>query len=87
LEDNNIQLISSNNTYEHIYPEVLGGIIQRMWALLAPGGIMSHFIDMSDHFAHMDRGIDIYNFLRFSEKQWDLIDNRIQPQNRWRLQH
>ena len=87
LEDKNIQLITSNNTYEHIYPEVLGGIIQRMWDLLAPGGLMSHFIDMSDHFAHMDKGIDIYHFLRFSEEQWSLIDNRIQPQNRWRMQH
>lgn len=86
LVGENIQLISSNNTYEHIYPFVLRGIIDRLWQILAPGGVMSHFIDMSDHFAHMDRGIDIYHFLRFSEKQWAWIDNRIQPQNRWRLQ-
>ena len=86
LEDPNIQLISSNNTYEHIYPEVLRGIIERLWGLLAPGGTMSHFIDMSDHFAHMDSSISIYNFLRFTPRQWALIDNEIQPQNRWRLQ-
>ena len=45
---------------------------------------MSHFIDMSDHFAHFDRSITMYNFLRFSEGQWGMIDNEIQPQNRWR---
>ena len=87
IPDNDIQLISSNNTYEHIYSEVLGGIIKNLWRLLAPGGLMSHFIDMSDHFAHMDSSIDIYNFLRFTETQWQMIDNSIQPQNRWRLQH
>lgn len=45
---------------------------------------MSHFIDLSDHFAHMDSSINIYNFLRFSKRQWDVIDNSIQPQNRLR---
>jgi hypothetical protein len=87
LPEENILLLSSNNTYEHIYPEVLGGIVAKMWSLTAPGGMMSHFIDMSDHFAHMDTSITIYNFLRFSETQWQWIDNSIQPQNRWRLQH
>jgi hypothetical protein len=46
---------------------------------------MSHFVDMSDHFAHFDQAISIYNFLKFSDKQWQLIDNSVQPQNRWRL--
>ena len=46
---------------------------------------MSHFIDMSDHFAHFDKSITIYNFLRFSERQWKWIDNIIQPQNRLRI--
>ncbi|WP_367393053.1 class I SAM-dependent methyltransferase [Lewinella sp. LCG006] len=85
LPEENILLLSSNNTYEHIYPQVLGGIVAKLWSLTAPGGVMSHFIDMSDHFAHMDKSITIYNFLRFSEQQWQWIDNPIQPQNRWRL--
>ena len=46
---------------------------------------MSHFIDMSDHFAHFDRNITIYNFLKFSRKQWRLIDNSIQHLNRLRI--
>jgi hypothetical protein len=46
---------------------------------------MSHFIDMSDHFAHFDAGINIYNFLQFTPRQWQLIDNSIQPQNRLRV--
>ena len=40
---------------------------------------------MSDHFAHLDKKITIFNFLKFSEKQWQIIDNTIQPQNRLRI--
>ena len=32
----------------------------------------------------MDSSITIYNFLRYSSRQWKLIDNDIQPQNRLR---
>ncbi|NUO03298.1 MAG: hypothetical protein HUU01_22025 [Saprospiraceae bacterium] len=40
---------------------------------------------MSDHFAHFDKSITIYHFLRFSEQAWQIIDNSIQPQNRLRF--
>jgi hypothetical protein len=48
---------------------------------------MSHFIDMSDHFARLDPSITIYNYLRYSKRQWRWIDNTIQPQNRLRISH
>ena len=78
-------LINSNNTFEHIYPEILIDIVKEFKRLLKPGGIMSHQIDMSDHFAHLDKSITIYNFLKYSDKEWSLIDNTIQPQNRLRV--
>lgn len=84
ISDQAIDLICSNNTFEHIYPDVLAGILREFKRVLEPDGVMSHFIDLSDHFAHFDPSINIYNFLRFSEKQWAMIDNDIQPQNRWR---
>lgn len=77
-------LICSNNTFEHIFPEVLAGILKEFRRVLKSEGVMSHFIDLSDHFAHFDTSINIYNFLRFSQRTWDRIDNDIQPQNRWR---
>ena len=46
---------------------------------------MCHFIDMSDHFAHFDSSINIYNFLKYSDRKWKWIDNSIQPQNRMRF--
>ena len=77
-------LICSNNTFEHVYPEVLRGILSEFRRVVKQDGVMSHFIDLSDHFAHLDRSIGIYNFLRFTPRQWRWIDNDIQPQNRLR---
>lgn len=85
LPDHSIDLINSNNTFEHIYPEILSGILDEFKRILAPDGVMSHQIDMSDHFAHLDKSITIYNFLQFSDSAWKTIDNDVQPQNRLRL--
>ena len=85
LPDASIDLVTSNNTLEHIYPNVLEGILEKLKLLCKNGGVMSHFIDLSDHFAHMDTSITIYNFLRFSDAQWKWIDNSIQPMNRMRI--
>lgn len=86
LGNNSIDLINSNNTFEHIYPELLIPILKEFRRVVKKqGGIMSHFIDMSDHFAHFDKSITIYNFLQFSDKQWKWIDNSIQPQSRIRI--
>jgi hypothetical protein len=85
LPDNSIDLITSNNTFEHIPSGILKEILKEFKRIAKKNSIMSHFIDMSDHFAHLDKTISIYNFLQFSEKKWKLIDNSIQPQNRLRI--
>ncbi len=83
--DNSFDLINSNNTFEHIYPEILLPILVEFKRLLKPNGLMSHFVDMSDHFAHFDKSISVYNYLRFTEQEWSRIDNSVQPQNRLRI--
>ncbi len=85
FENDYFNLIHSNNTFEHIYPEILEDILKEFQRILKPYGVSSHFIDMSDHFAHLDDSITIYNFLKFSAKEWKRIDNSVQPQNRWRM--
>lgn len=86
LPDNSIDLVCSNNTLEHIYPEILIPILKELRRIVKKqDGVMSHFIDMTDHFAHFDKSISIYNFLRYSDKQWKWIDNTIAPQNRLRI--
>jgi hypothetical protein len=84
--DDNIDLIYSNNTLEHIYPDVLKSILTEFKRVIKKEkGVMSHFVDMSDHFAHFDHSITIYNFLKFSDRQWKWIDNTVQPMNRLRI--
>lgn len=85
VPDKSFDLITSNNTFEHIAPQALEGILRKLSVLCKEGGVMSHAIDMSDHFAHFDKNIPIYNFLKFSDAQWKLIDNKIQSQNRLRI--
>lgn len=86
LPDNSIDLVNSNNTFEHIYPVILIPILKEFRRVVKKqDGVMSHFIDMSDHFAHFDKSINIYNFLQFSDNEWKWIDNSIQPQSRNRI--
>lgn len=84
LPSESVDFICSNNTFEHIPEPILGKILSEFSRIIKPGGVMSHFIDMSDHFAHFDSRITIYNFLKYSKREWKLIDNNIQPQNRLR---
>ncbi len=85
VEDNSVHLITSNNTLEHIYPDDLYAIFREFSRLISPQGIMSHFIDMTDHYAHLDPRITVLHFLKYSPRAWRWIDNSIQPMNRWRL--
>jgi hypothetical protein len=84
--DGYFDLVTSNNTFEHIYPDVLKDILIEFKRITNPkDGVMSHFIDLSDHFAHFDKSITVYNFLKFSDSEWKWIDNSIQPMNRLRI--
>jgi predicted SAM-dependent methyltransferase len=86
LENDSIDFICSNNTLEHVKNEHLSSILIEFKRILnSEGGVMSHFIDMTDHFAHFDTRISVYNYLKYSRKMWKLIDNNIQHMNRLRL--
>jgi SAM-dependent methyltransferase len=85
FSDRHAGFILSNSVMEHIYPEVLRPILVEFRRLLRPDGRMSHVIDLSDHFSHSDDKITPYNFLRFSDRAWRMIDNSIQSQSRLRV--
>jgi hypothetical protein len=80
-----IDLFTSNNTLEHIPPDVLLDILLEMRRLAAHGAILSHFVDLSDHYSHFDSSLSPYNFLRYSESQWRLLNNGVMFQNRLRV--
>jgi hypothetical protein len=77
-------LISSNTVFEHIPAEVLVGILARFAEISSDGSVMSHLIDLCDHYAYIDPDVSIYHFLRYSDRVWRLIDNDVQPMNRLR---
>lgn len=85
LPESEVHLINSNNTFEHIPATILENILRFFHTIIGGDGVMSHFIDTSDHFSHSDTSISNYNFLKFTERQWKRIDNSIQPQNRLRI--
>lgn len=84
LPANSIELFVSNNTLEHIAPGVLAEILAELRRLAATDAVMDHFVDMSDHYAHFDRSISEFNYLRYPASLWGLFNNRLQYQNRLR---
>lgn len=85
LERDSVDLFVSNNTLEHIPPATLSEIMIEFRRLAAPGAVMDHFIDMSDHYAHFDRSITEFNYLRYSDRRWRPFNNRLQYQSRLRI--
>jgi hypothetical protein len=77
-------LICSNTVLEHIEPQVLEAILARFRDLARPGTVMSHLVDLCDHYAYVDPSVSVYQFLRFSDRAWRWIDNSVQPMNRLR---
>ena len=79
-----IYFISSTNTLEHIAPVDIRAILLECHKLLRNDGVMSFRVDYQDHYAYFDSGISVYNFLRYSSKQWRFYKPRLHYQNRLR---
>lgn len=79
-----IDLCVSNNTLEHIPADVIRDISVEFRRILKPDGLVSHLIDMSDHYAHFDGSITAFNYMRYSPGVWWLFNNPLQYQNRLR---
>ena len=45
---------------------------------------MSSLIDMQDHYHWFDKSISVYNYLKFSDRVWSLVNSPIHYQNRLR---
>ena len=75
----------SDNTLEHVPPPRRSTTSVWRWPrAVGAGGVIDHFVDASDHYAHFDRSITEYNFLRWDDSAWRLINNRLLYQNRLR---
>jgi SAM-dependent methyltransferase len=84
LADGSIDFASSTDTCEHIPEDDLAAIFLETRRLLGPGGAFSCRIDLQDHYAYFDRSLSRYNFLRFSEGTWRVVNSPLHFQNRLR---
>lgn len=82
--EDSFDLISSTFTLEHIPGPDIVDILRECGRVLAPGGVISSSIDMQDHYSFVDPRISPYNFLRYSDRVWGLINSRSHYQNRLR---
>jgi SAM-dependent methyltransferase len=79
-----VDFVSSTDTCEHIPAADLAAVFAESRRLLRPGGAFSCRIDLQDHYSYFDRGISRYNFLRFSDATWALVNSPLHFQNRLR---
>jgi hypothetical protein len=79
-----VDLITSNNVFEHIPTPVLIELFCEARRLLRPNGHVLHCINCGDHYAYSDPSITQLNYLSFSQSQWGRWNNSIQFQNRLR---
>lgn len=84
LPAGSIDFVSSTDTCEHIPGPDLAEIFAECRRLLRPGGAVSCRIDLQDHYAYFDRSLSRYNFLRFSDRTWALVNSPLHFQNRLR---
>lgn len=84
LPPESFDFVSSTATLEHIPETDVPRILRECHRILAPEGLISCRVDMVDHFSYFDSGISEYNFLKFSESMWRLVNNRLHFTNRLR---
>lgn len=75
----------SRNVLEHVPPDAILAIHQAMRKNLSPNGFVVHQISPSDHRAYEDRSISLWDFLQYSQAEWDNIQTRFNYHNRLRL--
>lgn len=85
LPEGTIDLIASTVVLEYIPRDVLLGLLCEFRRVAAPHGVMSHEVDMIDQYSFFDSSITPFNFLRFSDRAWRLINNPLIPLNRLRV--
>lgn len=85
LPSDSVDFISSTFTLEHIPAEDIAAILTESGRLLRPGGVMSSAIDLQDHYSYFDSSITPYNFLKFNDRTWRLVNSPMHYQNRLRL--
>jgi predicted SAM-dependent methyltransferase len=86
LAADSVDVVFSNNVFEHVSGDILSGILRESSRILKPGGLSMHSVNCADHYAYFDRNITFVNYLTYSDREWQFWNNKIQYQNRLRPQ-
>lgn len=78
-------LFVSNNTLEHIPPETIRAMFAEFARVGSERALMSHYIDLADHYAGHDPSINEFHFLTLGPRSWRLANNRLGYQNRLQI--
>ena len=70
---------------QYIGENELLAILAEFERLAAPGAVMCHHMYLGDQNAYSDPSITPFNFLRFSDAAWRLLDSPLRLQNRFRI--
>lgn len=87
IEPASIDVMTSRNVLEHIPPDDLESIHKQAFRYLKRDGFIIHQISPSDHRAYTDKSLSLWDFLKYSQPEWDLIQTRFDYHNRLRLPH
>jgi hypothetical protein len=85
LPSHSVDLILSDVVLEYLNPRQLSEVMQEFRRIAASDAVMSHTIGLFDQYAAYDPQISAFNFLRFSDRTWRLLNNPIVPLNRLRI--
>ncbi|MET0604048.1 MAG: class I SAM-dependent methyltransferase [Baekduia sp.] len=79
-----VDLVTSTWTLEHIPAREIVRILREVRRLLTPDGVVSCLIDPKDHFSYFEPSLSPYNFLRFSDRAFAVVNPKLQWQSRLR---
>jgi len=80
-----VDIIISRFVLEHVPPDILRKLHKTFYEQLPTGGCVLHLISPSDHRAYSDTSLSLYDFLKFSEEEWNGIQTKFDYHNRLRL--
>ena len=84
FEKDYFDFASSTEVFEHVPEKDLYNILIETYNILKPGGIFILKIDYRDHWAFFDKNISIYNYLKYSDQEWERYNPSLHYQNRLR---
>jgi len=82
-----VSFVYSRFVLEHVQPQDIIEMHRKFHLDLPENVYVLHLISPSDHRAYSDSSISYYDFLKYSNKQWNNIQTKFDYHNRLRLPH